>query len=206
MREIPLSSYVAFKSLVSVKGMLPQYADGGDTYFLFAVEANVSWQYTLIKDSGSDQTDFETNYQSLCNKPLEIKAAAGRPIRVSASPQPDSTVQHWQGYQLILPAGQLSAYLDITFSSTVYLHGGYIVSADVDYDDYIQADVLLVANSAEYIPGIINTAYMIPNLPVSFESNESMSFPTAVKIRVTLATATANTADVHANILVDYFE
>lgn len=198
--------YSQLKSFLTSKSMLVQYVDNGASYELYATEANICWEATVAKDGGSDQTDFETNLQSTANAPLEIKAAAGRPIRVSASPQPDGTVQHWQGYQLILPAGQLSAYIDISFSSTIYLHGGYIVSADVDYDDYIQADVLLVANNAEYIPGIINTAYMIPNLPVSFESNESMAFPTAVKIRVTLATAVANVTDVHANILVDYFE
>lgn len=198
--------YTTFWSLVSSKNLLPQYINSGDRYVIFAIENNISWETIVQQDGTADQTDFENNHLAICNQPLEIKAAAGRPLRVSASPQPLNTVQHWQGYQLVLPAGQLSAYIDISFSNLVYLHGGYIVSADVDFNDYLQADVLLVANSAEYIPGIISNAYMIPNLPVSFESYESMSFPTAVKIRVTLNTATANVADVHTNILVDYFE
>jgi len=205
MKIIPLD-YATFWTLISSKTLLAQYIDTGDCYQVFALESSISWETFIPKDGGSNQTDFETNHKASCNQPLEIKAAAGRPLRVSASPQPLNTVEHWQGFQLVLPAGQLSAYIDISFSTLVYLHGGYIVSADVDFDDYIQADVLLAANSAEYIPGIINTAYMIPNIPVSFESAESMEFPTAVKIRVTLSTATANTADVHANILVDYFE
>lgn len=202
-----LSSWSNFKALVSAKNLTMQYTQIDNYYDIYAPEAvTFLWHYSLTMDGGSDQIDFETNHMSACNQSLEIKAAAGRPLRVSASPQPLNTVEHWQGYQLVLPAGQLSAYVDISFSNNVYLHGGYIVSADVDFDDYIQADVLLVANSAEYIPGIINTAYMIPNMPVSFESYESMQFPPVVKIRVTLSTATANLADVHANILVDYFE
>lgn len=199
--------YTTFWTLISSKNLAPQYTNQVDHYNIFAIEDTISWETNVSIGVGDpNQTDFETNHLSSCNQPLEIKAAVGRPLRVSASPQPIGTVEHWQGYQLVLPAGQLSAYLDITFANQVYLHGGYIISADVDFDDYLQADVLLVANNAEYIPGIISNAYMIPNSPVSFESAESMVFPTAVKIRVTLTTATANEADVHANILVDYFE
>jgi hypothetical protein len=197
--------YSTFWTLVSSKSLLPQYVNSVDTYLVFAIEDNISWEVNIPKDGGSNQTDFETNHQASCNQPLEIKAGPGRPIRVSASPQPENTVEHWKGYQLVLPAGQTSAYVDVSFSSMVYLHGGYIVSADVDFDDYVQADVLIAANNAEYIPGIISNAYMIPNLPVSFESAESMAFPTSVKIRVTLTTADVNATDVHANILVDYF-
>jgi hypothetical protein len=204
--KIASIDYDTFWSFISSKNLLPQYINSGDRYIIFATEDNVSWETIVQQDGTSNQTDFEANHKASCNQPLEIKASVGRPLRVSASPQPLNTVEHWQGYQLVLPAGQLSAYIDISFANNVYLHGGYIVSADVDFDDYIQADVLLAANSAEYIPGIINSAYMIPNLPVSFESAESMEFPTAVKIRVTLNTATPNETDVHANILVDYFE
>jgi hypothetical protein len=205
MKEVNLD-YTAFKSLVSTKGLLPQYTDNGNGYIVFAIEANISWQCFIAKDGGSDQIDFETNYQSTCNQPLEIKAAAGRPMRISASPQPANTVEHWQGYQITVPVGQSSAFVDISFPSTVYVHGGYIVSPDVDFTDYVGVDVLLVANSAEYIPGIISTAYMIPNLPVSFESYESMQFPPVVKFRVTLTLGDVHTADTHANILIDYFQ
>lgn len=205
MKTAFTSSWSDFKSKVSAKSLLPQYTEWLDRYDIFAVEDNVAWEYTLPKDGSSDQTDFETNYKSTYNQPLEIKSAAGRPVRVSASPQPLNTVEHWKGYQITVPAGQTSAYVDISFSSIVYLKGGYIVSADVDFDDYIQADILITANNAVYIPGIINTAYMIPNQPVSFESAESMAFPTSLKIRVTLITASADVTDTHANILVDYF-
>jgi hypothetical protein len=205
MRDTSID-YATFWSLVSSKNLLPQYIEDIDGYLVFAIENTISWQVNVPKDGTANQTDFEANHKTSCNQPLEVKAGVGRPIRVSASPQPDNTVEHWKGYQLVIPAGQTSAYVDISFSSTVYLHGGYIVSADVDFDDYVSADVLIAANNAEYIPGIISTAYMIPNLPVSFESAESMAFPTSVKIRVTLTTASADATDTHANILVDYFE
>jgi hypothetical protein len=116
------------------------------------------------------------------------------------------TVEHWQGYQITVPVGQSSAYVDISFPGIVYVHGGYIVSSDVDFSDYVGVDVLIVANNTEYIPGIISTAYMIPNLPVSFESYESMAFPPVVKFRVTLTLGDVHTADTHANILINYFQ
>jgi len=206
MKEVNLGTYAAFKSLVAAKSLLPQYLDTGDTYHLFAVEATICWQYTLPKDGGADQTDFETTFQATCNAALELKAAAGRPLRVSASPQPLNTVERWQGYQIVVPAGQTSAYVDISFSSLVYIHGGYIVSSEVDYDDYVSVDVLVAANNSVYIPGIISSAYMIPNLPVSFESYESMAFPTSVKFRITLNIGAVSATDIHANILVNYFK
>ena len=206
MQQMELTTWASFKSLVATKGLAIQYTENTNTYDLFGPEAgSFMWHYTMLMDGGSDQTDFETNFKPTANAPLEIKAGAGRPMRVSASPQPDNTIEHWKGYQLTIPAGQTSAYVDVSFSSTVYLHGGYIVSADVDFDDYVQADILIAANNAMYVPGIVSTAYMIPNLPVSFESAESMVFPTSVKIRVTLNTANADATDTHANILVNYF-
>ena len=205
MKQAPVD-YTTFWSLISSKNLLAQYVETVDTYYIFAVEDSISWEVTVPKDGGANQTDFEANHKAGCNQPLQIKAASGRPLRVSASPQPANTVERWQGYQLTVPAGETSAHLDISFSSTVYVHGGYIVSPDVDFDDYVSVDVLLVANDAPYIAGVISSAYMIPNLPVSFESYESMAFPTVVKFRVTLNIGAPDLTDVHANILVNYFK
>src|SRR5579863_2214384 len=138
MKLVPVT-YSTFWSLVASKNLLPQYTATVDTYYLFAIEDSISWEVTVPMDGGANQTDFEENHKANCNQPLEIKAAAGRPLRVSASPQPLSTIQHWQGYQLTLPAGQMSAYVDISFPNLVYLHGGYIISSDTDLNDYIQA-------------------------------------------------------------------
>jgi len=196
-------SYSDFKSFVTSKSLLPQYTQDDSSYILFATEGNVCWESLIAKNS-ADETDFLANV-SIYNQPLEIKAGIGRPLRVSASPQPLGTVEHWKGFQITVPIGQTSGYIDITFPTTVYLRGGYIVSNDVDLDDYITADVLLAANNSTYIAGLIDHAWMIPNQPVDFHSAESMAFPTTLKIRVTLNLGTADLNDVHANILVDYF-
>ena len=205
MKTVNVTSWASWKTLIAAKNLLPQYIEHADRYDLFAVETSIVWELSILKDDGADVIDFETNYKSTYNQPLEIKAAAGRPIRISASPQPANTVEHWKGYQITIPTGQTSAYVDISFPSTVYLKGGYIVSADVDFDDYVQVDVLVAANNATYMSGLISTAYMIPNMPVSFESAESMAFPSSLKIRVTLNAGAPDLTDIHANILVDYF-
>lgn len=204
MKDIDLS-YSDFKTYVTNKALLIQYIQTPTMYSLFAVEAGViCWQTNLIMGS-ADATDFENNYKSAANAPLEIKAGIGRPLRISASPQPSGTVEHWKGFQITVPIGQTSGYVDISFPSTVYLRGGYIVSNDVDLDDYITADVLVTANNATYIGGLIDHAWMIPNQPVDFHSQESMAFPASLKVRVTLNLGSPDLSDVHANILVDYF-
>lgn len=204
MKEIDLS-YSDFKTYITNKQLMIQYIQSSTGYTLFAIEAGViCWQANLIIGT-DDSNDFESNHKSTANAPLEIKAATGRPLRVSASPQPSGTVEHWKGYKITIPAGQTSGYVDISFPSTVYIKGGYIISADVDLDDSVEVDVLIAANSAMYISGLISNANMIPNSPVSFESDESMMFPTSLKLRVTLNTSAPDASDTHANILVDYF-
>ena len=77
MREINLVTYSQFKTLVAAKGLLAQYFDNMDAYFLFASESGILWQYRLIKDGGADQTDFETTQITNYNKPLEYRTSTG---------------------------------------------------------------------------------------------------------------------------------
>jgi hypothetical protein len=200
-----LSSWADYKTLVSSKMLLMQYSETASTYHVFSSEANVfMWCISLLKGS-SDGTDFENNYKSTINKPLENKAGAGRPERVAASPQPNNTVEHWKGYQIALTSGNQSAYVDVEFSADIYLKGGRIISLDVDEDDYVSVEARLKSNDAVYMPGLIETAYMLPNVALSFLSEECMLFPSILKLRITL-TCPAADKNVTANILVDYFK
>src|SRR5579864_5502428 len=67
MKEVGVD-YSTFKSLVTNKGLLTQYVDNGNQYFIFAAEADISWETVVQKDGGANQTDFETNYKSTANK------------------------------------------------------------------------------------------------------------------------------------------
>jgi hypothetical protein len=50
MKEVPSPDYSSFKTLVSSKGLLPQFLDAGDHYHLFATEDTISWQCDLYKE------------------------------------------------------------------------------------------------------------------------------------------------------------
>src|SRR5579863_4941617 len=82
--KIASVDYTTFWSLVSSKGLLPQYVDVGNVYNVFAVEDNISWETTIDKDGGTNQTDFETNRQSTCNQQLEYRSTDGLPKIASA--------------------------------------------------------------------------------------------------------------------------
>ena len=60
--------YFTFWSLVEAKDLLPQYIDAVDTYLLFAIEGNISWEVNFLKDEGINQIDFETNRKALAGK------------------------------------------------------------------------------------------------------------------------------------------
>lgn len=56
-------SWAIIKSFLDIRTLSVQYVDLSDSYFLLAIDGPVSLEYNMPKDSGSDQTDFETNYK-----------------------------------------------------------------------------------------------------------------------------------------------
>lgn len=207
MRNISISNWSDFKTIIASKKLLMQYYDSTTKYNVFAVEnSSLYWEISLLKDEGSDVTDFENNYKANCNAPLEVRSSAGRPARTSPSPQPNGTVQKLKGYQILLTSGNTDAYVDISFDHTVYIKGGNIVSAGVDEDDYVNAKTLLVSDDTVVVDGIIDHGYMIPNVKLDFVSPECMEFPSYLKLRVYLHCHTSAASDIKANVLVEYFE
>jgi hypothetical protein len=206
MQVMTLQSWTEMKSLVSTKQLLLQFVENAGSYELAASEGqSFIWSYSMSKENTSEILDFETNFKAKANAPLENKAGVGRPERVAASPQPNNTVEHWKGYQITLEQGQTTAYVDIEFSTDVYLKGGRIISLDVDGDDYISVEARVRANDAIYLPGLIETAYMLPNVALSFLSEECMLFPSILKLRINL-TCPAADKGITANVLVDFFK
>jgi len=207
MKNVNVSSWAAWKSLVLAKGMLPQYIESSDRYDLFAIEANISWEFNILKDGGADVTEFEVSYKSTYNKPLEVKAGPGRPTRVAASPQPINTVQRWKGYKLTLPTGQTSAYLDISFGVLIYLKGGIIVpDGEADGSCRLSLDVLYGANDMVILPGILDGCYIMSDQPVNFVSPEAMAVAPELKIRLTISTESPLEEDRTVFITAEYFK
>jgi len=68
-------SYSQWKSIVSANDLNSQYIESTDSYDVFAIEYNISWETRILKNGGSDQTDFETNYKPISNQPLGARPA-----------------------------------------------------------------------------------------------------------------------------------
>lgn len=211
------ASWSDFKTTCVVnKALLIQYEDLGTQYHIIAPEGNIIvWEITVnkISDDGTanpDATDFETNYKSTANKPLEVKAGAGRPLRVSASPQPINTIQKFKGFQLTVPANATSATLNISFPQDIYLKGGTILTATpFAIDDTISLDGIYTAYNMIVIPKIIDGVFLPLSVDqkMDFTSQESMYLASAFSLRITLNSpsgASVSTARV-LNILMTYY-
>lgn len=79
-----LQSWTVFKTTVAAKAMAIQYDDDGSRYNIFAVDAPIVYLVTLNKgtlpdipgvdqaQNDADKSDFETNYKTISNKPLDM--------------------------------------------------------------------------------------------------------------------------------------
>lgn len=211
------ASWSDFKTTCIInKALLIQYEDLGTQYHIVAPEGNtLVWEITVLKllDDGTanpDSTDFETNYKPTANKPLEIKAGAGRPMRVSASPQPINTAQKFKGFQLTVPANATSGVLNISFPQDIYLKGGTILTATpFAIDDTISLDGVYTAYNMVVVPLIVDNVFLPLSIDqkLDFTSQESMYLASAFSLRLTINSpsgAAVNTARV-LNILMTYY-
>ena len=72
MQIMSVNSWSDYKTLVTNKTLLMQYSDDGNTYNIFAPEAQTFlWNISLLKGT-SDATDFENNYKSAANAPMML--------------------------------------------------------------------------------------------------------------------------------------
>lgn len=78
MLIIALSDWSEFKNtVISTKKLKLQYAESPDRYEIWAPENSlVAWNISILKDS-ADGTDFENNYQSTSNLPLNNISTTG---------------------------------------------------------------------------------------------------------------------------------
>lgn len=73
MQEIQSQDWSTYKALVASKTMAIQYVEFVGRYELYAAEAGIfTWRYSLSKDGGADQTDFEMNYKPTANAAMMI--------------------------------------------------------------------------------------------------------------------------------------
>lgn len=56
--------WAAFKAMIDASGLIFRYFELSDCYLIYALDGQMKFECNLPKDSGSDQTDFETNYKA----------------------------------------------------------------------------------------------------------------------------------------------
>jgi len=194
--------YAEFKAAITSRKLSWQYIEKGDSYFLFSIDGVVEFN-CVIPPVGSDATDFENNYKSGANKPIEVKGASDRPHRSSPSPQPADTVEVWQGYHITLDGITNTTY-DISFPTNVYLHGGKAYSPDFQVGDKIQVDVRLQSNNAK-VGEFCKDVYVPDHVLLTLESPECSTLYYFCKLRVTVET-NGTTDPRNLFIWLDYFQ
>lgn len=188
-----VASWADFKTLTTNKKLLMQYSESPTTYDVFLSEAGAFlWNFTIQKGS-EDATDFETNFKATANQPVDVRASANRPPRISASPQPANTTEKWKGFEIACGAEDSSKYVDVTFASLVYLKGGTIYSDDVADGDKFKAEVQVIANGAT-VMSPMEDIFLIPSVKIDVTSPECMEFSTALRLRITFTPASTGTA------------
>lgn len=69
MNEFIFTSWSDFKTLAGTKQLGFQYLEFATRYEIYIAEGSLVWKIALMKDAGSDVTDFETTYKALSNRP-----------------------------------------------------------------------------------------------------------------------------------------
>lgn len=87
MITMSVNTWTEYKNLIALKQLKIQYIETSTQYELFASEYNsFVWNMVLLKDQGSDVTDFENNYKASSNQKLEDVDTEGRKVqRIAAS-------------------------------------------------------------------------------------------------------------------------
>lgn len=142
-------SYSQWKSLITSKGLLPQYVDLVSSYDLFAIEANVSWEVSLMKDGGNDVTDFETNIKPTANSPLEYRSTDG--LLKVASAMFSDTKSFWvdgTATQADIAAGT-TVYIKKHFADEFTISGVDARWFSANWGDYVSFQVGFYTNPAD---------------------------------------------------------
>jgi len=136
MQIMNIESWNSFKALVNTKDLLIQYSEDDNYYYIYAPEASTFlWQITLIKDSGTDVTDFETNFKSSANKPLEYRSEDGL-VKVASAKFTEKLGFYLTGAteQLEL-TGAGSGYIKFHFDDPYTLSGVHAQWSNANFGD-----------------------------------------------------------------------
>jgi hypothetical protein len=206
MITMNVATWSDFKTLVAAKKILMQYTDDGGKYHVFAIEhPGIAWAIRLLKDGSADVEDFEDNFKTNANKPLEVRSSSVRPPRVTASPQPDGTTETWKGFEIEFGTEDTEKSVYVTFDTIIYLRGGYMLA-----DNVLDGDVLNATVEAFNGSTWNEVSHPMIDVPLSTKgkievvSPECLDFPTYLRLKVTI-TSQAGSARKYRGYL-DYYK
>lgn len=205
MQTMEVSAWAEFETLVASKKLLMQYTEDATGYEIFAPEGTILlWHIRVLKDT-TDGDDFEDNHKATANKPIYVRSSALRPMRVSASPQPDGTTERWKGYEIDCGVLDSSKSIDISFGSLIYLRGGIAISDDVAAGDKFKVEIQMQINSVwTTIMTPMEDIFLLPGKRVEVVSPECMEFATTLRMHVTFTPASVGVAK-KIYLILDYY-
>lgn len=80
MITMSINSWATYKNLVSTKDLRPQYLETPTTYDILATEGEFCWQIALLKDGGTDVTDFINSHRVNYNQPVSSLDSDGAQV------------------------------------------------------------------------------------------------------------------------------
>lgn len=138
-------SWTDFKAFVDARELVSiQYVETDDKYFLRAADGFFLVGCDLIKDGGSDQTDFENNYQSASNvSPTQYM-----------TPSEGTRDYTFNGDVLELDvacpapaAGPKVTNVDLKLTGTTALNGGFgLIYQNYDARDFVKFELIDIDN------------------------------------------------------------
>jgi len=209
-----IGDWTNFKNLVASKVLLPQYQDLGDRYDLYAPESgSFMWHTVILKDGGSNETDFETNYKSTYNQSLEYRSTDGLP-KVANAMFTDAASYWVDGAsgQMTILAGQ-TGYVKTHLDRNFKLSGVDVHWSGSNAGDYINFEVGVYNGDSSNEANFIQLAQFANQYKIMGEGTKMFEVSTVkvvpstynglnVYVRTTYVNAGASIATLLVNLLV----
>lgn len=147
MQNMDIQTWADFKTLVVNKNLLIQYVSRDNVYDIYGADGPFLWHVIIVKDGGSDQVDFETNYKSTSNLPLEYRSVDG--LTKFASAMFVDNLGYWVDGSngiLTISSGQ-TGYVRTSFATNFSLNGVDIHWAGANLGDCVNFEIGVYSNN-----------------------------------------------------------
>lgn len=125
-------TWTVFKAFVNLKALSIQWIDLTDSYYMKVSSDSFTLNCNVPKDGTADQTDFETNYKAIGNKPSppQLNPFADPTYRTKRD------TSDW-----ISCANNATTTIDFLITEERYVSGGQLIYYNTQEGDYITAEV-----------------------------------------------------------------